>query len=105
MCGHRGRRFLTRAKLRHGAPKVFGREKLDDHRWAYAVEAPTEMTSEIPELIGREAYLDGLAFEICGIVTKAPPTCIRKGKLIDLLVRAPAARKTKNYLVPRSMMP
>ena len=69
-------------------PKVLGRNRLDEHRWAYGVEAPFDMPSTIPDLIGARVRLDGREFEIRGTVANAPAAPIREGCLIELLVRA-----------------
>jgi hypothetical protein len=67
-------------------PDVHGRGKLDDRRWAYAVEAPFDMSPDAMELIGVKACLDGREVEIRGFVPSMPPRDIRKGDLIELLV-------------------
>ena len=48
-------------------PKVVGKDRLDEHRWAYVVEATFDMPAELP-LIGVKASLDGHEFEIRGFV-------------------------------------
>jgi hypothetical protein len=48
------------------APKVLGRDKLDRNRWAYIVEAPFDLPADVPDLIGKKAFLDGGEFEIRG---------------------------------------
>lgn len=69
-------------------PDAVGRSRLDDRWWAYVVEAPFDMPADIPDLIGRPVSLDGRAFEIRGIVPNVPVSPIRKGDLMELLVRA-----------------
>ena len=65
--------------------KVVGKDRLDEHRWAYVVEAPFDMPAELP-LIGIKASLDGQEFEIRGFVRSMPATPIKQGELIELLV-------------------
>ena len=69
-------------------PDVVGRMKLDQRRWSYGVRAPFDMAADIPELSGTKVLLDGRLFEIRGIVPSAPPSVIRDGDLIELLVVA-----------------
>ena len=69
-------------------PDVVGRTKLDERRWAYGVRAPFDMAADIPELIGTKVRFDGNLFEIRGIVPSAPPSAIKEGELIELLVVA-----------------
>jgi hypothetical protein len=71
----------------HWEPKVLGRTKLDARRWAYALEAPFNMSSDIPELIGATVMLDGALFEIRGIVPNIPFAQVREGEMVELLVR------------------
>ena len=71
----------------HWEPEVIGRLKLDERRWSYAVKAPFDMASDIPELIGTRVILDKTVFEICGIVPKIPYAHVKAGELIELLVR------------------
>ena len=66
-------------------PKVVGKDRLDEHRWAYIVEAPFDMPAEAA-LIGIRASLDGQEFEIRGFVPRMPATPIKEGELIELLV-------------------
>ncbi len=70
-----------------GGPKVLGRTRLDDRRWIYAVEAPFDMPSDLPDLMGMIVVLDGSPFEVRGCVPNMPPTPIRTGEIIELLVR------------------
>ena len=67
-------------------PKVLGRDKLDERRWAYAVEAPFDMPHDATDLIGIKAYFDGHEVEVRGFVARMPPRPIRKGEPIELLV-------------------
>jgi hypothetical protein len=67
------------------APKVVAKDKLDEHRWAYLVEAPFDMPAEIP-LIGMRVSLDGRELEIRGFVARMPAPPIKEGELIELLV-------------------
>jgi hypothetical protein len=69
-------------------PKVLGRNKLDERRWAYGVEAPFHMPSDMAELIGLKAHLDGNEYQIRGTVPRMPPNPIKKGDAIELLVLA-----------------
>lgn len=69
-------------------PNVLGRNRLDERRWAYAVEAPFDIASEPVDLIGMKALLDGREFEIRGFVPQIPPRAIKQGEPIELLVRA-----------------
>ena len=66
---------------------MLGRTKLDARRWAYALEAPFDMSWDIPELIGARVLLDGAFFEIRGIVPNIPFARIREGEMVELLVR------------------
>ncbi len=68
-------------------PKVLARERLDERRWAYVVEAPFDMAAKMPDLIGMKASLDGQRFEIRGFVPRMPSRQIRQGEPIELLVR------------------
>ena len=68
-------------------PDAVGRGRLNDLFWAYVVEAPFDMPADIPDLIGRNVSLDGRRFEIRGIVPSVPVAPIRKGDLMELLVR------------------
>jgi hypothetical protein len=68
-------------------PKVLGRGRLDQRRWAYLVEAPFDMHSDIPDLIGMKVCLDGSEFEIRGTLPRLPVVPITKGELMELLVR------------------
>ena len=68
-------------------PKVVGKDRLDEHRWAYLLEAPFDMPSELP-LIGVRASLDGREFEVRGFVPRMPPRPIKERELIELLVAA-----------------
>ena len=67
-------------------PDVVGRMPLDERRWAGAVRAPFDMAADIPELMGTNVMVDGKLFEIRGIVPGAPPSAIKEGDLIELLV-------------------
>ena len=67
-------------------PTVLGREKLDERRWAVAVEAPFDMAATIPDLIGMKVSLDGGEYEIRGILPKIPHDPIRQGEVIEMLV-------------------
>ncbi len=67
-------------------PDVRGRGKLGDRRWAYAVEAPFDISPDSKDLIGMKACLDGKEAEIRGFVPSMPPRDIKKGELIELLV-------------------
>ncbi len=67
-------------------PEVIGRDKLDELRWLYAVEAPFDMPADMPDLIGMKVSLDSREFEIRGTVPRMPPTRIKQGELIELLV-------------------
>ena len=69
-------------------PTVLGRNKLDERRWAYGVEAPFDLRGDIPELIGTRVQLDGRVFEIRGIVSAASTAPIKTGQVIELLVLA-----------------
>jgi len=62
--------------------------QLDERRWAYGVRAPFDMAADIPELMGTKVLLDQKLFEIRGIVPSAPPSAIKQGDLIELLVVA-----------------
>jgi len=46
------------------------------------------MAADIPDLLGREVLLDGKLFYIRGVVPSAPPSPIKEGQLIELLVAA-----------------
>ena len=72
-------------------PTVLGREKLDEHRWIYAVEAPFEMAWNLPDLIGATALVDGRSVEVRGTIPKFPRTVVGKGEVIELLVVAKRA--------------
>ena len=67
-------------------PKVLGRDRLDERRWAYVVEAPFDMLRDPTDLIGMKACLNGDAVEIRGFVPRMPPRSIKKGDAIELLV-------------------
>ena len=69
-------------------PKVLGRDKLDDRRWTYALEAPFDMPCEPTDLIGMKACLDGKEYQIRGFVPRMPPRPIKEGESIELLVLA-----------------
>jgi hypothetical protein len=69
-------------------PKVLGRDRLDERRWAYIVEAPFDMLTDPTDLIGMKAYLNGDEVEIRGFVPRMPPRPIKKGDAIELLVLA-----------------
>jgi hypothetical protein len=69
-------------------PQVLGRGRLDERRWAYLVEAPFDMPSDIPDLIGMKVRLDGSEFEIRGVLPKLPLVPVVKGEPIELLVRS-----------------
>ena len=73
------------------APTVLGKDKIDSRRWAYAVEAPFDMSADMPGLIGTKVQLDGAIFEIGGFVRRMPPLPIKQGEAIELLVRSAAA--------------
>jgi hypothetical protein len=68
-------------------PNVIGREKLDERRWAYAIEAPFEMAWDAPDLMGTAALLDDTLFDICGIVPNITYSPVKAGEMIELLVR------------------
>jgi hypothetical protein len=69
-------------------PTVLARERLDERRWAYLIHAPFDTGPDIPELIGITVHLDGLPFQIRGIVPRVPQSPVRKGEVIGLLVRS-----------------
>jgi len=71
-------------------PTVAGKDRLDERRWSYVVEAPFDMLGE-GELIGMKVSLDGQEFQIRGFVPRMPASSIKEGELIELLV-APATR-------------
>ena len=71
----------------HWGPEVIGRMKLDDRRWAYLVQAPFDMASDVANLVGTPVTLDNTLFEICGIVPKMPIGAVKAGEVIELLVR------------------
>ena len=68
-------------------PSAVGKDRLDEHRWAYLVEAPFALPTEAP-LIRVKASLDGQEFEIRRFVPRIPPGPIKKCELIELLVAA-----------------
>jgi hypothetical protein len=70
------------------APRVLARGRIDERRWAYAVEAPFDMSPDMPGLIGMTVDLDGVEFEIRGFVPAMPPVPIKQGEMIELLVRS-----------------
>ena len=67
-------------------PRILGRERLDERRWIYAVWAPFEMTSDVPDLIGVTMGVDGCEFEVRGTIPKIPRRLVGKGEVIELLV-------------------
>ena len=69
-------------------PRVLGKEKLGNRRWAYVIEAPFDMPAYVPDLIGMRVCLDRNEFEIRGSVSKMPPRHIVAGELIEILVVA-----------------
>jgi hypothetical protein len=71
----------------HWEPKLLGRTKLEARRWAYALEAPFDVSWDIPELIGATVMLDNELFEIRGIVPNIPFSQIREREMVELLVR------------------
>jgi hypothetical protein len=66
--------------------KFLGKEPLDRRRWIYTIEAPADMPSDIPGLIGARAVLGGEEIEVRGVVPKMPPEPIRRGEALPLLV-------------------
>jgi hypothetical protein len=68
------------------SPKVLGKEPLDRRRWIYMVEAPFDMPSDIPDLIGMRVDVGDGEFEIRGVVPKMPPGQVRRGEAVLLLV-------------------
>ena len=66
-------------------PTVVGKDRLDERRWSYVVEAPFDMLGE-GELIGMKVSLDGQEFQIRGFVPRMPASSIKQGELIELLV-------------------
>ena len=76
-------------------PQVIARERLDERRWAYAVEAPFDMPANMPDLVGLKVHLDGGEFHIGGFVPKMSPGPIRLGEMIELLVVATVPRAAK----------
>ena len=74
-------------------PKILGRERLDERRWIYAVWAPFEMTSDVPDLIGVIVSVDGCEFEVRGTIPKIPRRLVGKGEVIELLVLGSPARQ------------
>ena len=88
--GDRYRRLMDMRKIDVSAvwePKVLCRERLDERRWILSVEAPFDMPPDAADLIGQTVSLDGLPFEIRGIVPRMPPAPIKKREIIELLVR------------------
>ena len=77
-------------------PKVVGRQKLDQHCWILAIEAPCETACNVPNLIGQEAYVEGSAFEIRGTIPNMPPKPVMKGEIIALIVCECAVREQGN---------
>ena len=74
-------------------PRILGRERLDERRWVYAVWAPFEMASDVPDLIGVTMAVDGREFEVRGTIPKIPRRLVGKGEVIELLVvGSPAAQ-------------
>jgi hypothetical protein len=71
----------------HWEPKVIGRDKLDERRWAYGVEAPFDMAWDPRGLVGTTVVLDNILFDVCGIVPKMPYSPVTAGEFIELLVR------------------
>jgi len=69
-------------------PRVLGRMRLDERRFMYAVRAPFDMPSDIPNLIASTVVLDGAPFEIHGITPNLPTKAITKDEVIALLVLA-----------------
>ena len=67
-------------------PHVLGRNRLNDVWWAFLVQAPFDMPSDLPELMGSRVMLDGAPFRIGGSVANVPGRAIGKGDPIQLLV-------------------
>jgi hypothetical protein len=70
---------------------IVAKEQLDGRRWIYAVEAPFDMASDIPDLIGLKESLGGREYEIRGSIPKLPRASAAKGELIELLVVSSSA--------------
>jgi len=70
------------------APKILGRERLDERRWIIVVEAPFDMPADIPDLIGKRTKVADADFDIHGSVPKMPTSPIMRGEPIALLVSA-----------------
>jgi hypothetical protein len=68
-------------------PVVLGRERLDERRWMYTVEAPFDMPWNIPDLMGTTVVLAGMRSQIRGVVPHFRSK-IDKGEPIALLVCA-----------------
>ena len=69
-------------------PIVLGKDRLDECRWAYVLQAPFDMPNEPAALVGVKAQLDGEDCEIRGFVPRMPPRPITTGEPIELLVLA-----------------
>ena len=67
-------------------PKPHAKDRLDDRRWAYLVDAPFDMPAHIPDLVGACVALDGRIFEVRGALPRIPQTQIRKGDLLGILL-------------------
>jgi hypothetical protein len=76
------------------APEVLGKDRIDQRRWAYAVQAPFDMPADMPGLIGAKVQLDGAIFEVGGFVPRMPSSPILQGEAIELLVRSATDRST-----------
>jgi hypothetical protein len=72
------------------APEVLGKDRIDQCRWAYAVQAPFDMPADMPGLVGAKVQLDGAIFDVRGFVPRMPSSPILQGEAIELLVRSAA---------------
>jgi hypothetical protein len=70
------------------SPDVVVRMTIDERRWSYGIRAPFDMAPGIPELMGTRVLHDGKLFQVRGIVPSAPPSPIKEGELVELLVVA-----------------
>lgn len=78
--------------IREWSPNILARDRLDERRWAYVIDAPFDMEADIPELVGITVRLDGRTFEIRGTIPNLPRRPVVKGERIALLVLELMAR-------------
>jgi hypothetical protein len=67
-------------------PRILGKDRLDERRWVLAVEAPFDMPSDIPDLIGIRVQLVDHKYDVRGTIPRMPPFPVKKGEALALLV-------------------